>query len=110
MLILLMINLALANPAPQQWRAGPVNITLVEAPGGGLINPACLPPKECASTLAIKSKASLPKDWEPVLGGSICTETHKGQILYASHGRKNQPICLFPDGSYASLDALIKEN
>lgn len=108
MFFLLFLNLAWAKPEPQLWRAGPITISLVEAPGGGLINPACLPPSKCLSTKASSTKLDL-KGELSTIPNTVCVEKYKGQILYASRGRKTQPLCLFSDGSYASIDALVKE-
>lgn len=95
---------------PEQWWVGNTEISFVEAPQGGLVNPSCLKKENCKAALAVKNKIG---DAKIGKGGAhpasaVCRENHKGQIVIAFKGDESQSFCRFKDGSYASLDGLIK--
>jgi hypothetical protein len=108
--ILILFFLLPAFAATEQWWVGHTEISFVEAPLGGLINPSCLKKENCQAAQAIKNKVA---DAKIGKGGAhpaskVCREHHKGQIVIAFKGDESQSFCRFSDESYASLDGLIK--
>jgi hypothetical protein len=108
-LFLLFLVPAFAS-TPEQWWVGNTEISFVEAPQGGLVNPSCLKKENCKAALAVKNKIG---DTKIGKGGAhpastVCRENHNGQIVIAFKGDVSQSFCRFKDGSYASLDGLIK--
>lgn len=111
MLIFLLLTVfQVSAEEPQGWLIGNTEIMFVSSSDRGLINPSCLTGKKCLAVEALKNKVPMTTIGA---GGknpasAICKEIQKGQVMVASRGNISQGFCRFPDGSYASLDGLIK--
>ncbi len=106
-LFLLFIGNIFAS-TPQSWFSGTLEIVLVESPKKGLINPSCLNNEKCLAYKALKDKiVGIPGPEGMNPGSAICTDNYKGSVVMAKKNKSTQALCLFPDGTYASLDGLF---
>lgn len=106
---LLSLSVEAKSPVTQIWRLKSVELKLVEAPKGGLINPSCLSDQNCEALRAVSKKEknipSLAGGTNP--GSTVCRKKN-GVVLMAERLGSTQGLCRFKDGSYASLDGLFR--
>lgn len=107
-LLSLLISVS-SGEVPQAWLLGSTELRFVESPEKGLINPSCLSARTCLAGLALKHKQPSPVgSGGKNPGSAVCQDFHKGAVIVARRAERTQAFCRFPDGSYASLDGLVK--